>query len=196
MSFQRFYILGRLLALGIIPLCVGVSRAETFEEALVRDLWQTVQARKMLLDDPQLGQLNLGVKVSNRMAVLWGPVPSQELSFRAEQKLRGMVELVEVRNALTIEPTSETWLPITRLSVPEQPRYLPEQVPQAVPNELQAGPFPGRVPKPRGGPGGNRDRRRIPHGSFLRSPLGYYSQVEVGQATLHFPFLGSITLPR
>src|SRR5205807_15286 len=76
----------------------------TPEEALCRDLWHTVQARKLLLGDPLLGPLNVGVKVANRKAVLWGPVPSQQLSSRAEQRLRTMFELTEICNRLTIEP--------------------------------------------------------------------------------------------
>ncbi len=100
--------------------------AQTPDEALFRDLWQTVQARKAISDDPQLGTLNLGVKVANGVAVLWGPIPSQALSVRAEQRLRSMVELVEIRNQMSIEPDDGV-----TPRIPEAPRYLPEPMPAA-----------------------------------------------------------------
>ncbi|MCI0638990.1 MAG: BON domain-containing protein [Gemmataceae bacterium] len=68
----------------------------------MHDTLQTIHARKLLLADPQLGPLNLGVSVRNRVAMLWGPVPSLDLSRRAEQRLRGMFELVEVQNRLFV----------------------------------------------------------------------------------------------
>lgn len=72
----------------------------------VHDTLQTIQARKLLLNDSQLQSLNLGVTVRNRVAELWGPVPSLELSRRAEQRLRGMFELIEVRNRLFVPEDS------------------------------------------------------------------------------------------
>src|SRR5205807_6518430 len=111
--------------------------AQTPEEALCRDLWHTVQARKLLLGDPLLGPLNVGVKVANRKAVLWGPVPSQQLSSRAEQRLRTMFELTEICNRLTIEPDGVQ--PAT--PVPETPRFLPDDPPSVIPS-IPRVPFP------------------------------------------------------
>src|SRR5437870_90383 len=92
----------RLSALSVIVSLTGFSSAQSADQAMFRDLTQTVQARRLLFDDPQLGPLNLGVRVTNRIAVLWGPVPSQELSVRAEQRLRTMFELIEIRNQMTV----------------------------------------------------------------------------------------------
>src|SRR5438552_3749010 len=93
---------------GVSTLCclVGVAlagfastlRAESLPLGSMRDFWQTMQARKLLLDDPRLAPLNLGVKVVDGVATLWGPVPNAEHSFRAESCLRTMIELIDVRN--------------------------------------------------------------------------------------------------
>ena len=61
-----------------------------------RDLRQTTQARTLLLQDPALAEYNIGVIVQDRVAILWGPVPSAEVAFRAELCLRAMLELTEV----------------------------------------------------------------------------------------------------
>ena len=66
----------------------------------IDDVVQTIQARKLLYDDPRLRDLNLGVAVKNRIATLWGPAPSLELSQLAETRLRRLIELRDVRNEL------------------------------------------------------------------------------------------------
>src|SRR5205085_7237670 len=82
--------------------------------------------------DPQLGPLDLGVQVSSRVAVLWGPVPSRELAYRAEQRLRTLYDLVEVRNRLTIDSDGAApWA----LPHPDPPRFLPDEVPPLSPKE-------------------------------------------------------------
>ncbi len=178
-------------ALAGLVLCTGKVQAQTYEETLIRDLGQTIKARLILQEDPQLGSLSLGVKVTNRVAVLWGPVPSQDVSFRAEQRLRGMFELVDVRNNLSVETDNEA-APLVN-PVPEGPRFLPERVPAAVPGEQ-------RRPAPLVAPAKGVSLAGIVPSAETRtvysSPLGTSSPVEVGQATLHMPFLGSITLPR
>ncbi len=61
-------------------------------------------ARRSLLRDAELAPLNLGVCIRNRVATLWGPVPTADLGFKAEQRLRGLVELLEVRSELIVAP--------------------------------------------------------------------------------------------
>ena len=43
---------------------------------LIGDLRLTVLARRALQGDPALGRLNLGVRVRDGVATVWGPVPS------------------------------------------------------------------------------------------------------------------------
>src|SRR6516164_8974528 len=83
------------------------------------DVWQTYEARKALLGDSVLGPLSLGVKVKNRVAVLWGPVPSVEIANQAVSLLQKLPGLVAVKNELDIDP--DLLLPL----------YLPETLPQS-----------------------------------------------------------------
>ena len=109
-----------LLTVGIAP----VSAAPP--DPLLQDVLYTMQARKALLDDDTLAWLNIGVKVQGRVAVLWGPVPSADAALRAEARLRGLIELIDVRNELVII-SDDPRQPV------EQPRVAPEPAPPALP---------------------------------------------------------------
>lgn len=99
-------------------------------EAAARDLKLTIQARRALLQDPELASLNVGVRVRNRVAVLWGPVPSVESGFKAEVCVRTLIELVEVQNHLFVnEVTALTANP----TLPSPATLLPSAVPPALP---------------------------------------------------------------
>lgn len=115
------------------------ARDPSFEQTL-RDMRLTVRARKMLLEDPLLGPLNLGVRVERRIAVLWGPVPSVELGWQAEERLRTMIELAEIRNEMLIVPEGG------RLIVPVQPLPVPGVLPDLLPPVLPGRPAP-QVPR-------------------------------------------------
>src|SRR5947207_6099690 len=89
-----FFRLGRLLLLGVtlfVP-AGGLAPAGTIRLAPdpTQDLGHTIQARRLLLEDPDLAPLNLGVRVRNRVATLWGPVPSADLALKAELRLRAL----------------------------------------------------------------------------------------------------------
>ena len=84
----------------------------------VNDIVHTVQARKLIYDDPELSKLNLGIIVEDRVAILWGPVPSLDLGLRAESRLRDMIELRDVRNELFVNEVTPEFLPIR---VPARP---------------------------------------------------------------------------
>ncbi|HMF16553.1 MAG TPA: BON domain-containing protein [Gemmataceae bacterium] len=91
------------------------------------DVWQTYEARKALLGDSVLGPLNLGVKVRNRVAVLWGPVPSVEIANQAVSLLQKLPGLVAVKNELDVDP--DLLLPL----------YLPETLPQSRRSPMKPG---------------------------------------------------------
>jgi hypothetical protein len=114
----------RLLAAGVLLvscLCPGRPVAdEPGDRAAYRDLRHTMLARAALLKDPVLAPLNLGVRVQNHVAVLWGPVPTAALKERAEQVLRRVPELLRVRNELHVQEPQEV-----------APQYLPEHLPPA-----------------------------------------------------------------
>src|SRR5258705_339165 len=76
------------------------------------DFLQTVQACKRFQEDELLAPLNIGVKVRRRVAILWGPIPNAELALRAEQQLRTMIELIDVRNDLIVMPEDLRDVPV------------------------------------------------------------------------------------
>lgn len=88
------------------------------------DFFHTHKVRKLLLEDEVLGSINLGVRVRDRVAYLWGPVPTPELALRAEQKLRECIEIKEIRNDLYVEerPVGPLYLPELPGGDPTPPR--------------------------------------------------------------------------
>jgi hypothetical protein len=107
----------RTLTCGLLVLVPAPLFAQNRE--ISPDVLQTFEARKALLGDKDLGPLNLGVKVTNRVAVLWGPVPSGDLSRRAIALLTKMPGLIAVKNELEIDP-----------DLAQPPLFLPETLPQ------------------------------------------------------------------
>src|SRR5437762_2073213 len=92
LTYRVGYVLG-VAALVAIACGAGVITAPNApgsarSEVVMRDLYLTIQARRALLRDKELGGLNVGVQVRNRVAILWGPVPTVELAFKAEVCLR------------------------------------------------------------------------------------------------------------
>lgn len=83
------------------------------------DLMLTVLARRALLADRDLAGLNLGVRVKQREATLWGPVPSLTLMQRALAMMSTLPELVQIRNEMHIANDDE------RFSVPTLPGPMP-----------------------------------------------------------------------
>jgi hypothetical protein len=92
----------RILALaGLLFVAAGPFHAAD-PPSLGRDLQLEIKARQSLLQDPQLGGLNLGLTVRDGVARLWGPVPSVDLARRAVERLRQLPELREIRNDLIV----------------------------------------------------------------------------------------------
>ena len=122
---------------GIIP--VKPAQSSAAAETAARDLVLTIHARRLLLKDRELGSLNVGVQVRNRVAVLWGPVTSAELAIKAETCIQAMYELIEVRSELYVtgdetrnaRPAVAT-LPPAEVR-PEVRPALPTLSPRAVP---------------------------------------------------------------
>ena len=95
-----------------------------------------MQARARLLGDDLLGPLNLGVTVKDRVALLWGPVPSHGLKLRAELVLRTMIELNDVRNGLFVD-AEQPGAQFDPMVHPAMPSYLPPSVPAWPPVPMQ-----------------------------------------------------------
>ena len=58
-----------------------------------RDLELTIKIRRLLSEDPDLSQLNIGVSVKDGVLRLWGPVPSVQKIQKVLAKV-GTVKLV------------------------------------------------------------------------------------------------------
>jgi osmotically-inducible protein OsmY len=75
---------------------------------LAADCRLTVFARQALQQDRALASVNVGVTVQANVATLWGPIPSAALARRAEEVLRQVPGIAEVRNELQVELASAT----------------------------------------------------------------------------------------
>jgi len=65
-----------------------------------RDLELTIKIRRLLSEDPDLGQLNIGVSVRDGVLRLWGPVPSVEKTQKALVKVGTVKLLFDVKSDL------------------------------------------------------------------------------------------------
>ena len=113
------------LVLTALAITASSGRA-TPPQISMADVLQTMQACKRLQEDELLAPLNVGVKVRGRIAVLWGPIPTTELALRAEQRLRQMIDLIDVRNQLIVMPEDLRDVPVPHTS---PPLFLPEKSP-------------------------------------------------------------------
>ncbi len=104
-------------------------------DAAGRDVEHTMQARKLLHNEPDLATLNIGVSVQNRVATLFGPVPSVDAIFRAELCLRSMIGLVEIRNEMFVSDQVEPIRPPVKLHSPSinPPDVTPPLLPHKAP---------------------------------------------------------------
>jgi hypothetical protein len=74
--------------------------------------WQIAfQARTLLLEEPVLASLNLGVSVRDRVATLWGAVPSVADARRAQTIVRGIPGVASIRNEMNIDAACKEDLP-------------------------------------------------------------------------------------
>lgn len=75
--------------------------------ATLRDARLAMYARRALMQDDLLAPLNLGISVRQNVAIIWGPVPSQELAKRAVDRLREVKGLIEIRSQIYIAALEE-----------------------------------------------------------------------------------------
>lgn len=138
MRFFRLMIVTLLSLIAVASAYAGPSRIIGEPD---RDLRHTMQARQLLADEPELAGLNIGVSVHNRVATLWGPVPSAEVAFRAELVVKTMFELTAVRNELFVSELVEPKRKPLRFE--SSPKKLPEIVPPKLPDIRSMSSAPG-----------------------------------------------------
>ncbi len=141
----------------------------------IRDLKQTVEATSYLAEDPELALLNLGVRVKDRVATLWGPVPTAELSFKAEVRLRSLNGLLEVNNEMFIlEETATVRSPFAPAPVPvRSPDSLPPALPTPPLETPRINTPPIETPRP-----------KVPS---LAPPRPQTVQLSLEPITVHYP---------
>jgi len=79
------------------------------EKDPLHDTRLTIRARQAIQQDPALAELKtINVSVRANVAALWGAVPSRELSRRAEQKVRQVQGVFEVKNELHVQAPDDS----------------------------------------------------------------------------------------
>ncbi len=73
-------------------------------DSSTQDLELTLRARQALQASLQDDAQGVGVSVHNRVATLWGSVPSAEVAQRAEERVRRVIGLIGIHNQLQIQP--------------------------------------------------------------------------------------------
>jgi hypothetical protein len=125
-------------ALGVVAVLVFGAAADpqrasdappTQKKLTFRDIQLTVHARKALAGDPVLGPTNLGVRVQDNVAQLWGPVASEEVRRRAVEVVKRVKGVFEVRDGDVYIAAS----PPT-LDVPSPPPEAPTRTESASPD--------------------------------------------------------------
>ena len=92
-----------VLALGLLALACPASAAENGP----RDCVLTVRVRQVLIQEPALAPLNLGVSVRQGVATLYGSVPSAALAKLAREKVARVQGVLEVRSELEVRPSDD-----------------------------------------------------------------------------------------
>lgn len=77
-----------------------------------RDLELTIKIRRLLSEDPDLGQPNIGVSVRDGVLRLWGPVPSVEKTQKALAKVGTVKLLFDVKSDLYLGVIEDIPAPI------------------------------------------------------------------------------------
>ena len=106
----------------VCVLVLAVAGRVNGQETSPRDLARELQVLHVLHNDAQLRPLNIGVKVRDRVAILWGPVPTRDLAERAVAVVKKLPEIGEVQNQLMVQYGEETVYPPMPLVPGSAPR--------------------------------------------------------------------------
>jgi osmotically-inducible protein OsmY len=125
------FVVGLLVLAGA---AVGQLRAQGVTQ---EDLTHEILALQALHNDPRLAPLNLGVKVRDHVATLWGPVPTRELAERAINVVKKLPEIGTVHNQMMIQYREETVLPPMPLVPALPPAHPPAKKEQRPPAPVE-----------------------------------------------------------
>ena len=68
----------------------------------IKDLKLTIQIRKILSEDAELSQLNIGVSVRDGILRLWGPVPDSSKMEKSLKKVANVKLIFDIKNEMYI----------------------------------------------------------------------------------------------
>jgi hypothetical protein len=68
----------------------------------IKDLKLTIQIRKILSEDAELSQLNIGVSVKDGILRLWGPVPDSLKMEKSLKKVANVKLIFDIKNEMYI----------------------------------------------------------------------------------------------
>lgn len=68
----------------------------------IKDLKLTIQIRKILSEDAELSQLNIGVSVKDGILRLWGPVPDSSKMEKSLKKVANVKLIFDIKNEMYI----------------------------------------------------------------------------------------------
>ena len=80
----------------------GLPPPPTASHDQARDLQVMVHVRRALKEDPALAELNIGVRVRDGVATLWGPVPSEDVIPKARKVLESVRGVLGVASDLYV----------------------------------------------------------------------------------------------
>src|SRR5947209_6585754 len=106
-GFVLGLITAALLACAVSPAFVPAAGAPAKADASFDELKLEAAARKALLQDKRLGGLNVGVTVRDRVATLWGPLPSAEAVNEALERLKQVPGIVKVVDTTKVSPPAD-----------------------------------------------------------------------------------------
>ena len=66
----------------------------------IKDLKLTIQIRKILSEDAELSQLNIGVSVKDGILRLWGPVPDSSKMEKSLKKVANVKLIFDIKNEM------------------------------------------------------------------------------------------------
>jgi hyperosmotically inducible periplasmic protein len=111
-----------LIAVAIAAICDSAGAAAPGpakpENPALRDARLVAKARRALQDDSVLSALNLGVSVKAGVASLWGTVPTPNLRHKAEDIVRKVPGILDVKNELGVEAADEPLTEFLRIHRP------------------------------------------------------------------------------
>ncbi len=129
---QAFWctVAGLLLCAAPLGAVEAPSRPPASALGLIRDLRLTVLARRAFQNDRELAPLNLGVRVRDGVATVWGPVPSADTARLVIARLEAITGIDEVRSELQVRRPDRP--PVPELGIPIR---VPTRVEAAKPVE-------------------------------------------------------------